>query len=91
MLIWEAQKHTDPPTQVSKMRPPNFRFFANHNYLKRENNGESSNLCFEKENFETVILGTLNMLGNGRPLYLLRPLRCFPELGLRAERLNAAA
>jgi hypothetical protein len=31
-------------------------------------------LSFKKENFENVILSTLNLRRNGRPLYLLRPL-----------------
>ncbi len=34
----------------------------------------ASFLSFKNENFENVILSTLNLRRNGRPLYLLRPL-----------------
>ncbi len=64
----------------------NFRVYVNHKFLKRQNKDFkttfseillsfmeliSSCLCFKKENLENVILNTLNLRRNGRPLYLL--------------------
>ncbi len=60
-----------------------FQFFGNHKFLKRQNKNcktifsdvflritelSSTILCFKKENFGNVILSTLNLRRNSRPV-----------------------